>query len=105
MCLNPYSYVTTGNFSCLQKIKNDLETPIQVIRIYSQDIGIEFDIEKCAMLILKVWKRQISEEIKLANQEKNQKVGEKENYKYLELLETDIIKQVEIKEENNKGFS
>ena len=28
------------------------------MRIYSDDIGIEFDIEKCAMLIIKTGKRQ-----------------------------------------------
>ena len=35
------------------KMKKELETLIQTIRIYSQDTGMEFDIEKCAMLIMK----------------------------------------------------
>ena len=30
-----------------------LETLIHAVRIYSQDIGMEFGIEKCAMLVMK----------------------------------------------------
>ena len=30
-----------------------LETLIQTMRIYSQDIGMEFGIEKCAVLVVK----------------------------------------------------
>ena len=29
------------------KIEKELETLIQTVRIYSQDIGMEFNIEKC----------------------------------------------------------
>ena len=39
--------------NCLQKKKKELETVIQTVRIYSQDIEIEFNIEKCAMLLMK----------------------------------------------------
>ena len=39
--------------SHLPKNENEQETLIQTIRIYSKDIGIEFDIEKCAMMIMK----------------------------------------------------
>ena len=36
--------------NCLPKIKQkELETQIQTMRIFSQDIGVEFSIEKCAM--------------------------------------------------------
>ena len=33
--------------------KKQLEILIQTLRIYSQDIGMEFGIEKCAMLVIK----------------------------------------------------
>ena len=29
----------------------------ETIRIYTQDIGMEFSIEKCPMLIMKNWKK------------------------------------------------
>ena len=36
------------------KNQKELETLIHAVRIYSQDIGIEFCKEKCAMLVMKV---------------------------------------------------
>ena len=35
------------------KNEKELETLTQVVRIHSQDIGMEFGIEKCPMLIMK----------------------------------------------------
>ena len=37
----------------LAKNEKELETSIQVVRIYSQEIGMEFGIEKCALPIMK----------------------------------------------------
>ena len=37
----------------LAKNEKELETLIHTVRIYIQDIGMEFGIEKCAMLIMK----------------------------------------------------
>ena len=39
------------------KNEKELETLIHAVRIYSQDIGIEFGIGKCAMLVMKSGKR------------------------------------------------
>ena len=35
------------------KDEKELETLIHTVRIYNRDIGMEFDIEKCAMLVMK----------------------------------------------------
>ena len=43
---------------------------MQTIRIYNQDIGMEFGIEKYPMLISRNGKRQITKGIELPNQEK-----------------------------------
>ena len=80
------------------KNKKELETLIQTVRIYSQDIGIEFGIEKCAMLVMKSGKRHMTEGVELSNQVTIRMFGEKETYKYLGILEADAIKQVEMKE-------
>ena len=52
--------------------EKELVILIQTIRIYSQDIGMEFDIEKYDMMCLSLGrgKREITEEIEL-NQEKS----------------------------------
>ena len=41
------------NIKLFAKNEQELETLKQRIRIYSQEIGIKFGIEKCAMLIMK----------------------------------------------------
>ena len=53
---------------------------------------MEFEIEKCALLIRKSGKRQMTERIELPNQESIRILGEKKNYKYLEIGEGDNIK-------------
>ena len=80
------------------KNERELEALIQIVRIYSQVIGMEFSREKCAMLIMKSGKRYMKEEIELPKQEKIRTPWEKETYKYSGILETDTIKQVEMKE-------
>ena len=67
-------------------------------RIYSQDIRMEFDIKKCAMLAMKSGKRHLTDEMELLNQDKIRTLREKETYKYLSILEADTIKQVKMKE-------
>ena len=80
------------------KNEKELETQIQTVRIYSQDVGMEFGIEKCAMLGMKSGKRYITEGVELQNQVVIKTLGEKETYKYSGILETDTIKQVKMKE-------
>ena len=52
------------------KNEKELETLKQAVRIYSQDIGMEFAIEKCAMLIMNSGKCHTTEGIKLPKQDK-----------------------------------
>ena len=67
--------------SYFKKIKKELETPIQTIRIYGSAIGMEFDIEKCAMQTKKSGKSETTEGIELENRENVRTLEEKENYK------------------------
>ena len=68
-----------------------LETLIHARRIYSQDIGMDFSIEKCALLVMKSGKRHVMDGMKLPNQDKIRTLGEKETYKYLGIFEADTI--------------
>ena len=74
----------------LAKNKKKLETLVQTIRIYSQDAKMEFGIQKCALLIM-------IERKEMPNLESIRTCGEKENYKYLGILEADTIKQMKEK--------
>ena len=43
------------------KNEKELKTLIHPVRIYSRDIGMEFGIEKYAMLVMKSGKRQLTD--------------------------------------------
>ena len=86
------------------KNEKELETLIYAVRIYNQDIGMEFGIEKCAMLIMKSGKRHLNDGMEPPNQEKIRTLGENETYKYLGIFEDDTIKQVEMKEKIKKEY-
>ena len=61
------------------KNEKELETLIQAVRIYSQDIGMEFAIEKCAMLIMKSRKWYWMQGRKLPKSRQNQNAWKKGN--------------------------
>ena len=84
--------------------EKEQETLIHAVRIYSQNIGMEFRIEKCAMLVIKSGKRHLTDAVDLPNQNKIRTLGEKKMYKYLGILEADTIKQVEMKERIKKEY-
>ena len=77
----------------LLKMKKNLETLIH--RVFSQDVGMEFGFEKCSMLIIEEKKRETSEGIEQLNQESIRTLREKENNKYLGILEANTIKQTD----------
>ena len=60
------------------KNEKELETQIHAVRVYSQDIGMELSIEKCAMLVMKTANRHLTVGMQLPNQDKKRTVGEKE---------------------------
>ena len=77
--------------------EKELETLIHTIRIYSQNMGMELGIEKCALLVRKSSKL-------LPNQDKIRILAENETYKYLGILEADTIKQVQMKNKIQKEY-
>ena len=88
----------------LAKNEKELETLIHAVRIYSQDIGLEFGIEKCAMHVMKSGKRYTTDGMELPNHDKIRTLEENETYKYLGILEADTIKQVQMKDTIRKEY-
>ena len=86
------------------KNEKELETLIHTVRIYSENIGIEFSIEKCAMLVMKSGKQHRTDGIELPNQDKIRTLGENDAYKYLGILEADTMKQVKMKDKIQKEY-
>ena len=87
------------------KKEKELKTLIHAVRIYNQDIKMEFGIEKCAMLVTKSGKRHMTDEMELPNQERFRTLEENETYNYLGILEADTIKQVQMKDTIRKDIS
>ena len=52
------------------KNEKELETLIHAVRIYSQDIGMEFGTEKCALLVMKSGKRHMTDGMELPNHDR-----------------------------------
>ena len=85
-------------------MKKELKTLIYTVRIYSQDIGMEFGIEECAIIVMKIGKRHMTDGIELPNHDKIKTLEENETYKYLGILEADTIRQVQIKDTIRKDY-
>ena len=81
-----------------------METLTHVVRIYSQDIKMEFSREKCAMLVMKSGKRYMTEGMELPIHDKIRTLGENETYKKMGILEADTIKQVQMKDNIRNGY-
>ena len=84
--------------------KKKMKTLIHTVRTYSQDIRMEFDIEKCALLVMKSGKRHLIDGIELPYQDKIITLTENETYKHLGILESDTIKQVKMKKKILKNY-
>ena len=64
------------------KNEKELETLLHIVRIYSQDIGMEFGIEKCAVLVMKTGKHP-TDGMELPSRDKIRTLRAKETNKYL----------------------
>ncbi len=79
------------------KNEKQLDSLIQTVNEFTDDIKMEFGISKCAVLIMKKGKISHSEGVRLPNQDEIKSLGEEDSYKYLGVLESDDIKNEEMK--------
>ena len=71
---NPLMYM--DDIKLFAKKEKELETLVHTVRIYSQDTGIEFGIEKFTMLVIKSGKWHFTDRMELPNQDKIRKLRE-----------------------------
>ena len=81
-------------YCCNEK---ELDLLVQAIHIFSKDIGMEFGIEKCAMLVIEKGKIVKSICIELSNGKVFKSLQEGESYKYLGILEAERVLGEEMK--------
>ena len=86
------------------KNEKELESLIHTVRIFSQDINMEFGLSKCASLVMKRGKFERSDGINMPNGDVMKSVEPGMGYKYLGILQADGIKHDEMKEKVRKEY-
>ena len=84
------------NLKLFGKSDNQIDSLVQTVFTFSEDIGMEFGLKKCGVVILKKGKLVKFDGIHLPNQEIMKKVDET-GYTYLGIQELDEIKEHEMK--------
>ena len=88
----------------LQKMKKNWKLSYTQLEYTVRTIGMEFGIEKCAMLVMKSGKRHMTDWMELPNPDRIRTLEENETYKYLGILKADTIKQVQMKDMIRKEY-
>ena len=86
------------------KNESGLDALVQSVRIVSNDIGMEFGVQKCAMLVIKRGKVIESNGIDLPNNETIKSIHEENGYKYLGVMEADQVLGGQMKERLRKEY-
>ena len=81
-----------------------LSSLVQTVRVFSEDIGMEFGIEKCAMLVMEKGKIVNSVGIELPDGKVIKSLQEGECYKYLGILEADKFLEEKMKLRVSKEY-
>ena len=80
------------------KNKKGLDSLVQTVRIFSDDIGMEFGIDTWATLVLKRGKLTKFDGISLPDGTVKKVLIEEAGYKYLGVIQADQIRYTEMKE-------
>ena len=78
--------------------EKSLESLIQTLCVFGNDIGMEFGAEKCAVLTIKKGKMANGDGIALPNKTKMKGLKEGDSYTYLGVIQADGMKHHEMKE-------
>ena len=93
-----------GDLKLFAKNEKEIDSLVQTVRIFSDDIGMKFGLEKCAAMTTKRGKRVHSDGIALPDGTQLRALGEEESYKYLGVLEADHVLHEESKERLKKEY-
>lgn len=86
------------------KNEKDLQSLIQTVRVFSEDFGMEFCSDRCAILIMKRRKQVQAESVELPDDKTIRSLKEDESYEYLGVLEADDLNRSEMKERIKKEY-
>ena len=92
-----------GDLKLFTKRKNQIDSLVQTMHIFSENIGMQFGIKKCGVLIMERGKVIREDGIRLSDRQLMKDTGET-GYTYLGILKTDKIKEKEMKEKFSKEY-
>ena len=84
------------------KDEDQIDSLVQTVQLFSEDIGIEFGLKKCGVLLMKRGKKVRFDGITLFDGKIMREI-EEEGYKYLGILEVDMMTEKEMKKTIWKG--
>ena len=76
--------------------EEELERLVEIVHIYSKDVGMEFGLDKCGMLVIRKGVKVRSVGIELPDGEVIKELDEK-RYKNLGILQTDTVMEKQMK--------
>ena len=76
--------------------EEELERLVEIVHIYSKDVGMEFGLDKCGMLVIRKGVKVRSVGIELPDGEVIKELDEK-GYKYLGILQSDTVMEKQMK--------
>jgi len=71
---------------------NQLNSILEIVMQFSQDIQMKFGLEKCKIMTMKKGKKIEADDITLSNDDKIKALNGNDQYKYLGMHESDDIK-------------
>ena len=85
------------DFKLYSRNEKGLDWLVQTVRVFSENIGMKFCIEKCAMLVMEKGKIVTSVGIEVPDGKVNKSLQEGESYKYWKILEVDKFLEEKMK--------
>ena len=98
------TYLFMDDLKLYYRSERGLDSLVQTVRVFSEVIGMEFDIEKCAMLVWEKEKIAKSVGVELPDGKVIKLLQEGESYKYLGILEADKFLEKEMKLNLSKKY-
>ena len=79
------------------KSEIEIKGLVSIVEVFSHNIGMEFGIKKCGVIIMNRRKVKSTDRIELPSREKIREI-EEDGYKYMGILEYDRVKEQQMKD-------
>ena len=85
------NFLFMNDLKLYNRSEKGLDSLVQRFRVFSEDIGSEFGVKKCAMLVMKKEKIVRSVDIELPDGKVIKSLQERKSYKYLGILKAQTL--------------